>query len=285
MARPPRWIDRINFAYLYLLNTCELPFMAYFELGREPAGRAALSLLSFGMDDMIRSFYRPKGLRTMRHGRKGRKSRKRGGIPEVSDVIAERLPGYEEAKGRHVSDGVRQLWKIDAIAQRALYYFMLADVISDFAYDWTSAIIKHDNANCPNTMRRLDETKDYLVHGTGGGYGPIQLGTNRYVHGPIGRFGSIYTVPFGSFTMTWSVTAKRVLVITPERTMQLRITDLATGEHEYSGLYTVSDDSEVQMIASYTFRGPRSVQIAMMSEGGFTNIEEGECFIYGYPTF
>lgn len=285
MARPPRWIDRMNFVYHYIFNTCELPFMLYFELGREPAGRAALALLSFGLDDLVRSFYRPKGLRTRRHGRKGSKARKPRGIPEVSDVIAEKLPGYEEAKGRKVQDGVKILWKIDAVAQRALYYFMLADVISDFLYDWTSAIIKHDNANCPTTMRRLDETKMYLVRGTGFNYGPIHLKDNRYVHGPIGRFGSIYTVPFGSFTMTWSVTAKRTLIITPERTMQLRITDLATGEHEYSGLYEVSDDTEVQMIASYTFRGPRSVQIEMMNAGGYTNILEGECFIYGYPQF
>lgn len=284
MARPPRWADRINFAWKYLFNTCEAPFMLYFELGREPAGRAALALLSFGLDDLIRSFFRPKGLRTRRHGRKGRKNKRRPGLPETSDLIAERLPGYEEAKGRKVHDGARVLWKLDAIGQRVLYYFMLADVISDFAYDWTTAIIKHDNSQCPNTYRRLDETHGYVVLGTGYFFAPINVGENKYVHGPIGRFGSIYTVPFGTYTMTWSASVKRILVLDHNREFQLRILDLQTGEADYSGRYHINDDSTVDMISAYTFRGPRSVMVQLMTSGGPCEILEGEVFIYGYPT-
>lgn len=282
-GRPPRWLDRVNFAYKYLFNTCELPFMAYFELGREPAGRAALALLSFGMDDLIRSYFRPAGLRTRRHGRKGRKNRKLPGIPEVSDIVAEKLPGYEEVKGRKVSDGVRMLWKIDAIGQRALYYWMLADVIGDFAYDWTTAIIKDDRSYCPNTWRRLQETKDYTVLGTGPYYGAINLNNTRYKHGPIERFGPVYTIPEGYYQVVWSATVRSIVIVTWEREVQLRITNTRTGEKEYSSLQVIAEGDEANLVAAMTVYGPASIEISMKSNHGPSRIVEGECFIMGYP--
>lgn len=284
-GRPPRWIDRINFAWKYLFNTCELPFMLYFELGREPAGRAALSLLSFGMDDLIRSYFRPAGLRTKRHGRKGRKNKKRPGIPETSDLIAERLPGHQEVKGRKVSDGVRLLWKVDAIIQRGLYYFMLADVIGDFAYDWTTAIIRHDNSVCPNTYRRLNETKNLTIANTNGAFGPMLYGDTRYVQGPISRFGSVWTVGEGYYQVIANVTIRNSGPFNRETEVQLRLRNLTKKDDDYSGRYKLQLNQTADCIAALTLHGPASFAVEICNDGQFGVVTEGECFVFGYPSY
>lgn len=284
-GQPARWIDKVNFAWKYLFNTCDLPFMLYFELGRKPAGRAALSLLSFGMDDLIRSYFRPAGLRTRRHGRKGRKNRKLPGIPETSDVVAERLPGYQEVKGRKVSDGTRFLWKVDGILQRGLYYFMLADVIGDFFYDWTTAIIRHDDAVCPNTYRRLNEAKNNTIRNTGGAFGPMLYGDTVYKQGPIERFGSVWTLGVGYYQVVASISIRNNGPFDRDIDVGLRLRNTTKKDTDYSGIHTIKLGQSADCIASLTIHGPGAFAVEVLCDGQFGLVTEGECFVYGYPSY
>ena len=74
MPRPPSWLDQINTVVKFIDNPCDAPWAVYFETALAPAGRALLTLLTFGLDDVIRGFARPKGLRSGRHGRRGKRS-------------------------------------------------------------------------------------------------------------------------------------------------------------------------------------------------------------------
>jgi len=144
MPKVPGYLQGFNGIVYLLENRCEDPWTVYLELAFPALGKAIITLLSFGMDDVIRGYFRPsKGLRGLRHGRKGRKGgRPRGGIPEIGEMIGEKLPGRETFKQRTVSQGVKYLWVIDGIIQRGLWYWLVFDILNTFFYDWASAIFE-----------------------------------------------------------------------------------------------------------------------------------------------
>lgn len=126
----------------FMANPCDAPTMAYVETFFPAAGKAVITLLSFGLDDVARGFFRPKGLYPK--GCLGRNKRRRGaiGIPEVGEEIGKRIPGAETVKSRQYGGLEKNLWLLDGLAQRVLFWFMVIDVITDFSYDWTSGIYK-----------------------------------------------------------------------------------------------------------------------------------------------
>lgn len=196
MVRPPGYLDKIQSVVNFFEEPCSAPWVVYIELAKEPAGNVILALLSFGMDDVLRGFFRPKGLRTRRHGRKGRKSRKGVGIPELGELLGSKLPGAEEVKARqHVRAGEKLFWLVDGVTQRLLWYWMVFDLTVDFFYEWTTLIqesefcSKSGSAGCCYTSNhesilalvgwhavshniREYQRGDCSASGAGGGVGP-----------------------------------------------------------------------------------------------------------------
>lgn len=115
-------------------------------------GEAVLVLVSFGMDDVLRGYFRPNGLRSFsglnRLPRRGAnraagevgEGAKLLDVPEFGEEIGKHLPGAEIVKGRKVTNVEMTLWEVDSIVQRGLYYWMIADITSDFIINWTTAI-------------------------------------------------------------------------------------------------------------------------------------------------
>ena len=136
-------ITEVQSIVKFFEDPCQAPWSVYFELALAPAGHVVIELLSFGLDDIIRGYFRPKGL--YRRGRTGRLARALGkyaGIPEIGEMIGAHLPGAETIKGRMVSNGVRFMWIVDGVLQRVLFWWMVVDLLTDFLYAWTSAINK-----------------------------------------------------------------------------------------------------------------------------------------------
>jgi len=141
MPQQPSWINKVNAIVKYFENPCDAPWSIYFETALPAAGEAIMVLLDFGFDDVVRGAFRPKGLRSGRHTRRGRK----GGlgkfaIPEIGEMLGAALPGAKAASGRKVTQGVKNLWLFDGVLQRLLWYWLVADVSVSFFYNWTSAI-------------------------------------------------------------------------------------------------------------------------------------------------
>lgn len=135
-----------------IANPCDRPLIVYAELLAEPTGRAAIRFLSFGMLDLIRSYFRPKENRTTRKIRGGRRGRRGGGgIPEPSDLIAKRVPGYERFRNRRVSQGVRNLWLIDGVGQRVALQFLIFDIVKEWTVSSGSIILEADQTDCNTT--------------------------------------------------------------------------------------------------------------------------------------
>lgn len=134
-------VDQVQSIVKFFEDPCQAPWSVYFELALAPAGHVVIELLSFGLDDVVRGYFRPKGL--YRRGRTGRLASKLGKyfeIPEIGEMIGSHLPGAETIKARKISSGVRFLWLVDGVLQRILFWWMIADLLTDFLYEWTSAI-------------------------------------------------------------------------------------------------------------------------------------------------
>lgn len=146
----------------YAESDCHPDWNIYVETLFPALGEAVLVLLSFGLDDVLRGYFRPAGGRGFGGlGRASRRTRRltraqrargllRGGIPEIGELIGRHLPNAEVVRGRNIGRGERWLWRVDGIAQRGLWYWMVADVTEDFLVNWTTALLESEECNCPD---------------------------------------------------------------------------------------------------------------------------------------
>lgn len=138
----------------YFESDCHPDWHVYVETLFPALGQAVLVLLSFGLDDVLRGYFRPAGGRGFgglsRASRRYRSPSKlqrsrgilKGGIPELGELTGRRLPGAQIVQARRVGTAEKFLWKVDGLAQRGLWYWMIADVLDDFTVNWTSALMR-----------------------------------------------------------------------------------------------------------------------------------------------
>lgn len=144
MPRPPidpDSFDKVNFVIDAWTTGCDAPWYLYIETMKPAALAAFITLITFGWDDVARGFARPKGLDRRRTGkRKGKWAKARPRFPELGELLGGKLPGADEVKGMKWSDGLKTLWRIDAVMQQALFWWLVADVAEEFAFAWTSLL-------------------------------------------------------------------------------------------------------------------------------------------------
>lgn len=163
MVRPPTYIDKVNAVVKFWQNPCDAKLIVYAETALVPAGGLLLLFLSAGMDDVIRGYARPKGISKRWKRRRGKKGKLRFfGIPDLGNWVGTQLAGAEIAKGRHISQGVKNLWIVDGVLQRGLWYWLIIDGLSDFLYEWSTALNKTEFCQDAGRQRMV-------ALGTGGG--------------------------------------------------------------------------------------------------------------------
>lgn len=144
MPKPPGDLsafDKVNFVIDSWASPCEAPWYIYVETLWPALLKAFITLATFGWDDVARGYFRPRGLGHRRTGkRKGKWRRAIPAFPELGEEIGKRLPGADEIKGEKWSVLGKTLWRIDTVVQRALFWWLVADVTVDFAYNWTSLL-------------------------------------------------------------------------------------------------------------------------------------------------
>lgn len=150
---PDEWSASLNTIVRFISFDCNGTWTVLVDTLLPALGEMVIVLLDFGWDDVARGFFRPSGIRSrhrMRRGKKhghGRGRRRRGiwdWIPEIGEEIGAHLPGARIVKGRKVGALSRWLWQIDGVLQRGLFYWMMADVITDFGYGWLIGILRHE---------------------------------------------------------------------------------------------------------------------------------------------
>lgn len=155
-----RWID----------SGCEAPMAAYLETLPGALKDPIIMLLDFGLDDVARGALRPKGVYRKAHLRRRRSGQGKIGIPELGEEIGKRIPGTEQLRARRIGTLERSLWLIDGVIQRGLYYLLIADVITEFAYGWISGLRARGYCRESSTGRLLQGGRVYRSNTTGPWY-------------------------------------------------------------------------------------------------------------------
>lgn len=144
MPKPPvdpDFFDKVNYVIDAWSDPCDAPWYIYIETMLPAALEAFITLITFGWDDVARGYFRPRGLNLRRSGkRKGKWAKRRPRFPELGEELGKRLPGADKMKDRKWSSMGKTLWRIDTVAQRALFWWLVADVTNDFAFNWTSLL-------------------------------------------------------------------------------------------------------------------------------------------------
>jgi hypothetical protein len=147
-------VSRLNTITEFVEFSCGDDWFVYVETLLPAVGHLFIVLLDFGWDDVARGFLRPAGIRSRFKFRDGdgdskKKKKKKGKgkkfeIPEIGEEIGKRLPGARLLKGRKVGSLSKWFWRIDGIAQRFLWYWLVVDLTIDFFYIWSTGIMKHE---------------------------------------------------------------------------------------------------------------------------------------------
>lgn len=138
----PSFFNKINAVTKFIQNPCFAPWTVYFETAFPALGKAILALLDFGLGDVVRGALRPRGLRSHKHLKRGRSGKGRGkGLPELGNLLGANLPGSRAARGRQTTQGVKNLWIVDGVLQRLLWWWLVIDITNDFFFNWSSAIM------------------------------------------------------------------------------------------------------------------------------------------------
>jgi hypothetical protein len=142
-------IERIGAISRFLAEQCNAPWTAIGDVLPGAAKDPVISLVTFGLDDVLRGYFRPKGLKGPRKFRRRQRWYNRPTIPEIGEEIGKRLPYVEEVKGRSFGTAEKFLWIADGAMQRALYYVMIFDVVLDTWYNSVIALQKMGYCSTP----------------------------------------------------------------------------------------------------------------------------------------
>ena len=282
MAKVPAYLKGFNGIVRLLENSCEDPWTVYAETAFPALGKAFITILLFGFDDIMRGFFRPtKSLRSRRHGRGGKKGRKVKGIPEIGDTIGKKVDKHVTGdffNNRSVSQGVKHLWIVDSVVQRGLWYWLVFDVVNDFFYDWATAIMEsHADDDC-NFDRLLAYGPSDSSHALFGWNAPW-ASEIKYADG-IG-WDVIFTdlPPDKRYTVVFGLTASAG----PGQGFDAEVGLFAEGTFttpiELGGFVTVPGGGSGECLVSADIQGPQRVVIAFRNTFGVAFLTDIWVFI------
>ncbi len=188
MSRLPEYIDdqldKVNFVIDSWSEPCEAPWYIYVETAKPALLCVFITLISFGWGDVLRGFLKP-GDTGKRRGRKHRPRKPwlRPRFPEIGNLLGSMIPGSGEAKRANWSSASFFLWRIDDVLQAGLFWWLVADVTLDFAFDWTSLL--YDTYWCRASPRgRFSYRRDNIQVLPGGQWWIVTFDEKDYQKAP-----------------------------------------------------------------------------------------------------
>lgn len=164
MPRPPGdpgYYDKVNYVIDSWAHPCEAPWYIYVETLWPAALEAFLVLITFGWDDILRGYWKPRGLGRRTGKRKRKWARRIPRFPELGELIGSKIPTADIVKGRKWGAGGKTLWRIDTLLQKGLFWWLVVDVTVDFAYNWTTLL--YETSWCMKTAHgRFESSSEGL---------------------------------------------------------------------------------------------------------------------------
>ena len=133
--------DKVNYVIDSWAMPCEAPWYIYVQTLKPALLEAFIMLISFGWGDVARGFARPPGLNVRRTGkRKGKFGKGIKKFPEIGNMLGDKLPGAQQVQATKYGVLGKALWRIDGMVQQGLFYWLVADIAEEFAFNWTSLL-------------------------------------------------------------------------------------------------------------------------------------------------
>lgn len=171
MPRPPGIIDRVNYVIDFWEDPCTAPWTVYAETALPALGDLAIAFIEPSPTDVLRAYVKPRGARSAgRFGgylKEAETLEKGPLIPDSSELIGERVPFKAKFDAPVLRERFRAFWIIDGAIQRILWYYLLADLISEFLYDWTTLIMQSQQCSIDRGGSALLTRAEQFIFFTG----------------------------------------------------------------------------------------------------------------------
>ena len=174
LFRPPApdWLSEVAFITGWFLQGCSAPWQLIVEFSKAPLWDVVCVFGAFDLEDVMRGFFKPEGLRSKRHGRKGTRDGKKGaggiGIPDINEVVAQRLSGGNPIRGRPFGNLTTYLFTIADELDRAQFTCMILGLAPDAIFKTMYGMLQANKDLCPQ-MARVNRAMgyDYIIHSDG----------------------------------------------------------------------------------------------------------------------
>jgi len=265
-------------------NPCDVPWVVYIETARPAALEALVAIACFDIGDVLRFIFRPAGLRSGRHGgrpRKGRHGRKAKGIRAR---LARKLPPFARLQQRKLTQGVKNLWIIDGVGQRLLWWWLIADVSTGFLYNWTSMIYKTEKcqmALAPGATLWSGNTQVFIPLF---GFSQVTYNAEDYQRGNAFIFAQVYSFGAGEWLLVASVTVHNGFPSSIGAEMRIRVQDLTGTWFIFGGETRIPANSSGSVMVTGNISGGASGWTEMRIDGGALIGEDAAFYIQGKPT-
>lgn len=279
MPKPPGdpgAFDKVNYVIDAWSRPCDAPWYIYVETLKPALLEAFITLITFGWDDVARGYLRPKGLGQRRTGkRKGKLGRRIPRFPELGELIGENLPGSSAAKGSKWSDGLKTLWRIDSAVQGILFWWLVADVTLDFAFNWTSVLYETRWCQASN-KGRFSWRKGVVELISPDVWNEIAFNDKDYEF-PLPN----WVVTFGNVgpngaAVAFSLDLEPAFAADPPTSFTTRLVDRSTGDiYDVSGPNLTDPDGKGIAVLQATLPKDRQFKVQVFSEGAWGRAKDG----------
>lgn len=211
--------ERIDFVVQFFIDGCDAPITVWMEKFWPSFTHLVLQWYEFDVINMFKAWLQP-GLyaiegRNSRHWGGGKKGKRKGPWQTLGTVISfdpgewlgEKMWGHEELRARPLPPGAQFLWIFEGLIERFLWYCMVLDLVTEFAYRWTSSIVETKYCQMANDAIFLGECGPYPLLGifgwdTQGAFHPQKQRSIDFFNG----FGVMASQGMGSAGGTASIT-------------------------------------------------------------------------------
>lgn len=154
MPKPPDIFEKVNFIWRYIIDPCDAPMTVYVNTALPALLKLFKAWYMPDLQNILLNILRPgqQGTRSRagskyrpgwKHSWKGRDGWLRRFLGwSLDDIIGKYFNGLFGLEDRKVSDGLSSLWFIFGIVERINFWIFVANITTDFFYDWFSGIHK-----------------------------------------------------------------------------------------------------------------------------------------------
>jgi hypothetical protein len=184
--------ERIQFVIQFLIDGCDAPITVWCETFWQAFQHLVLQWYAIDLLNVFKAWLAPGTFaiegRSNRHWGGGKKGKRKGPWQllwkyvgfDPGEWLGEQFWGHDELRARPLPPGASYLWIFEGVIERFLWYCMVLDLVTDFAYRWSSAMVETKYCQMADDPILLAECGPYPLLGifgwdTQGAFHPLKM--------------------------------------------------------------------------------------------------------------